>query len=86
MTGCLAKIAQLGERQTEDLHVPGSIPDFRIMNNWHLQRVATRATSQPAKIERYNVTKAWHMNELHATVDKMLKKFQAEGQLQRYRS
>ena len=26
MTGGLAEIAQLGERQTEDLKVPGSIP------------------------------------------------------------
>ena len=28
-----AKIAQLGERQTEDLNVPGSIPGFRKMSS-----------------------------------------------------
>ena len=27
---CIAEIAQLGERQTEDLKVPGSIPGFGI--------------------------------------------------------
>ena len=32
----LADIAQLGERQTEDLKVPGSIPGVGI---WHLGRV-----------------------------------------------
>ena len=33
----LADIAQLGERQTEDLKVPGSIPGVGIF--WHLGRV-----------------------------------------------
>ena len=33
----LAAIAQLGERQTEDLKVPGSIPGGGIF--WHLGRV-----------------------------------------------
>ena len=33
----LAAIAQLGERQTEDLKVPGSIPGGGIL--WHLGRV-----------------------------------------------
>ena len=37
MTGVLAKITQLGERQTEDLQVSGSVPGFGIMDNWHLQ-------------------------------------------------
>ena len=32
-----AMIAQLGERQTEDLKVPGSIPGVGIF--WHLGRV-----------------------------------------------
>ena len=56
MTRGLAKIAQVGERQTEDLKVSGSIPGFRIMQSWHLpsvlKRVGTRAISQAAKIER----------------------------------
>ena len=56
MTGGLAKIAQLGERQTEDLKVAGSIPGFGIMHSWHLpsvlQRVGTSAISQAAKTER----------------------------------
>ena len=33
----LADIAQLGERQTEDLKVPGSIPGVGTF--WHLGRV-----------------------------------------------
>ena len=56
MTGGLAQIAQLGERQTEDLKVPGSIPGFGIMHSWHLpsvlKRVGTRAISQAAKTGR----------------------------------
>ena len=56
MTGGLAKIAQLGERQTEDLKVPGSIPGFNIMHSWHLPSVlkqgGTRLIFQPGKIER----------------------------------
>ena len=56
MTGGLAKIAQLGERQTEDLKVPGSIPGFSIMHSWHLpsvlKRGGTSLISQPGKIER----------------------------------
>ena len=39
MTGGLAEIAQLGERQTEDLKVPGSIPGFGIMHSWHLHPI-----------------------------------------------
>ena len=30
---CIAEIAQLGERQTEDLKVPGSIPGLGIFKN-----------------------------------------------------
>ena len=59
MRGGPAEIAQLGERQTEDLKFPGSTPGFGIMHTWQipsvLKRVATRAISQEAKIERYNV-------------------------------
>ena len=53
MTGGLVEIAQLGEHQTEDVKVPGSIPGFGIMHSWHLpsvpKRVGTRALSQAAK-------------------------------------
>ena len=34
-----AAIAQLGERQTEDLKVPGSIPGLGISNTCHLSRL-----------------------------------------------
>ena len=36
MPGGLAEIGQLGESQTEDLKVPGSITGFSIMHSWHL--------------------------------------------------
>ena len=55
MTGGLAEIAQLGERQTEDLKVPSSITDFGIMHSWHLPSVLNqggrRLISQPGKLE-----------------------------------
>ena len=36
----LADLAQLGERQTEDLKVPGSIPGLGIhVDVWHVQYV-----------------------------------------------
>ena len=35
--GAIAAIAQLGERQTEDLKVPGSIPGLGIFRNHHMQ-------------------------------------------------
>ena len=55
MTGGLAEIAQLGERQTEDPKVPGSITDFGIIHSWHLPSVlkqgGRRLISQPGKLE-----------------------------------
>ena len=41
-SSCTAEIAQLGERQTEDLKVPGSIPglgNFEIMKIWAMLNV-----------------------------------------------
>ena len=35
--GAIAAIAQLGERQTEDLKVPGSIPGLGIFRHHHMQ-------------------------------------------------
>ena len=59
MTGGLAKIVQLGERQTEDPKVPGSIPGLHIMHRWHLpsvlKQVGTRAISDAVKIA-YGIT------------------------------
>ena len=73
MRGGLPEIAQLGERQTEDLKVPGSILGFGIMHSWYLpsvlKRAGTRAIFQPGKIERYNIKKTWHVEEFHTTAD-----------------
>ena len=48
--------SQLGERQTEDLKVPGSMPSSGIMHSWHLpsvlNRIGTKAFSQAVKTER----------------------------------
>ena len=56
MTEGLAEIALLGEGQTKDLKVPGSILGLAIMHSWHLpsvlKRVGTRAIFQAAKTER----------------------------------
>ena len=43
MKGGLADIAQLGQGQTEDLKVPGSILGFGIMHSWYLRSVLKRA-------------------------------------------
>ena len=56
MTGGLAEIAQLGERQTKDIKVPGSVQGFGIKHSWNppsvLKRVGTRPISEPGKIGR----------------------------------
>ena len=58
-SSCTAEIAQLGERQTEDLKVPGSIPglgNFEIIKIWAMLNVhhilSTKRKRTPVTVHR----------------------------------
>ena len=56
-----AAIAQLGERQTEDLKVPGSIPGLGILLSWQMS--ISYRTPQQSKTHRNPSQHDWHPSQ-----------------------